>query len=243
MLTVEQAQAKIRDSIVPLATQVWPLSADLLGLQLAEDVVSDLDMPPFDKALMDGFAVRTGDLENGPRALRIIEEVSAGQTPRMGVEPGQAIRIMTGAPIPAGADAVVMIERCQVLDVSAVRIEDQPPPERNILRQGKEMRVGEVILTEGMCLRPQELGLLATVGKTSVKVRPAPRVAVLSTGDEVVMPDEIPGPGQIRNSNALMLLGQVARAGGLPCSRGIARDRLESLRPLVSEGLLADILV
>src|SRR5262249_23084122 len=149
---------------------------ELLGLQLAEDVASDLDMPPFDKALMDGFAVRSADFKNGGRELRIIEEVTAGKTPQKAVEPGQATRIMTGAPLPAGADAVVMIERCRI-NADTVLIEETPRPEQNILRQGREMRIGQVILTQGATLRPQEIGLLATVGKTQVKVRPAPRVA------------------------------------------------------------------
>ncbi|MBI3408889.1 MAG: molybdopterin molybdotransferase MoeA [Planctomycetes bacterium] len=243
MLSVREAQAKVRERIRPLTPESWPLSCELLGLQLAEDVVSDLDMPPFDKALMDGFAVRSADLENGARTLKIIEEVSAGKTPQKTVQPGQATRIMTGAPLPAGADAVVMIERCRIVDADAVRIEDAPRPEQNILRQGREMRVGQVILAQGVRLRPQEIGLLATVGKTQVKVRSAPKVAVVATGDEVVAPAEMPGPGQIRNSNALMLLAQVARAGGVPHNRGIARDRLDSLRPHIAEGLLADILV
>jgi molybdopterin molybdotransferase len=244
MLSVQEAQAKIRERIRPLAAEAWPLVTELLGLQLAEDVVSDLDMPPFDKAMMDGFAVRSVDLKDEPRELEIIEEVSAGKMPQKTLEPGQATRIMTGAPVPEGADAVVMVERCKVLEGNKVCIEDKSPrPGQNILRRGREMRRGEIILASGARLRPQEIGLLATVGKTEVRVQPPAQAAVLSTGDEVVAASETPGPGQIRNSNAPMLLAQVSRAGGKPRYLGIARDRLESLRSLIGEGLKADILV
>jgi molybdopterin molybdotransferase len=151
---------------------------------------------------------------------------------------------MTGAPLPEGADAVVMVERTRTLDDSRVLVEDRPPrPEQNVLRRAREMRRGDMVLSVGTVLRPQEIGLLATVGRNTLKVYPAPRVAVLATGDEVVPVSQSPGPGQIRNSNGPMLLAQAARAGGVPHSLGIARDRLDSLRPLVAEGLQSSILV
>jgi len=210
---------------------------------LAEDVVSDLDMPPFDKAMMDGYAVRCADLPDGRGALAVVEEVTAGRTPRHALGPGQATRIMTGAPIPDGSDAVVMVERTRI-EGDRVVIEDRPPRAgQNVMPRGREMRSGETVLAAGSELRPQELGLLATVGRTRAVLQPAPRVAVLSTGDEVVEASERPGPGQIRNGNGPMLCAQVARAGGVPHYLGIARDSLESLRPLIAEGLRADVLV
>jgi molybdopterin molybdotransferase len=243
MLTVAEAQAIVLQNAGPLAPVSAPLSPSVLGAVLAEDVVSDLDMPPHDKALMDGYAVRAADLPDGRGLLTVIEEVIAGRTPRQAVAPGQATRIMTGAPVPAGADAVVMIERTRA-DGDRVAVEDRPPrPGQNIMPRGREMRRGETVLTAGSPLRPQELGLLATVGRVSARVRPAPRAAVLSTGDEVVEAGERPGPGQIRNGNGPMLCAQVARAGGLPQYLGIARDRLDSLRPLIDEGLRSDLLV
>jgi molybdopterin molybdotransferase len=215
-----------------------------LGLVLAEDIHSDLDMPPFDKALMDGYAIRAADLTEGRGELTVIEEVTAGQTPARRVAAGQATRIMTGAPMPAGADAVVMIERCQSLDGARVRIEDRPPsPGQNILPRGREMRRGDCVVPAGTRLRPAEFGVLATVGRTAAQVHPAPRVAVLPTGDEIVETANTPGPGQIRNGNGPMLLAQVARAGGVPRALGIARDHRESLRPLIDEGLQADVLL
>jgi molybdopterin molybdotransferase len=244
MLCVAEAQAVVQQHARPRSPEPAPLSPATLGLVLAEDVAGDFDMPPYDKALMDGFAVRSFDLPEGRGILTVIDEITAGQTPRVPVGPGQAIRIMTGAPLPAGADAVVMIERTQALEGNRVQVDDKPPtPGQNVLDRGREIRQGEIVLPQGTLLRPQELGILATVGRTTVRVHPRPQVAVLSTGDEVVEPSETPGPGQIRNGNGPMLAGQVHRAGGLPRFLGIARDRLESLRPLVAEGLRSAVLV
>ncbi len=243
MLTVAEAQAVVLRTARPRPPVTAALTPAALGSVLAEDVVSDLDMPPYDKAMMDGYAVRCADLPDGRASLAVVEEVTAGRTPQRSLAAGQATRIMTGAPIPAGADAVIMIERTRA-EGQRVVIEDRPPqPGLNIMPRGREMRCGETVLAAGSVLRPQEFGLLATVGRTKVELYSAPRVAVLSTGDEVVEAGERPGPGQIRNGNGPMLCAQVARAGGLPHSLGIARDQLDSLRPLIEEGLRADVLV
>jgi molybdopterin molybdotransferase len=244
MLTVADAQSLIQQQTLPLGPATVPLSPSALGLVLAEDVASDLDVPPHDKAMMDGYAVRSADLPDGKATLAVLEEITAGRTPTQPVGPGQASRIMTGAPVPPGADAVVVVEGTRVLEDGRVSVEGRPPrPGQNILARGREMRSGETVLAAGTLLRPPELGVLATMGRTQVRVVPAPTVAVLSTGDEVVEPGETPGPGQIRNSNGPMLLAQAARAGALPRYLGIARDRLDSLRPLVLQGLEADVLI
>jgi molybdopterin molybdotransferase len=244
MLTVAEAQAIVLQHARPLPPASVPLTPAVLGAVLAEDVRSDLDMPPHDKALMDGYAVRSADLPDGRGSLAVVEEVTAGRVPARPLGPGQATRIMTGAPLPAGADAVVMVERTRPAGGGRVAVEDRPPqPGQNVMPRGREMKRGEVVLAAGAVLRPQEFGLLATVGRTTARLHPAPRVAVLSTGDEVVEADQAPGPGQIRNGNGPMLCAQVARAGAAPHYLGIARDRLESLRPLVAEGLRADVLV
>jgi molybdopterin molybdotransferase len=214
-----------------------------LGLVLAEDIQSDLDMPPWDKSMMDGYAVRTADVAEGRAVLAITEEIMAGQVPHKSIGLGQAARIMTGAPIPDGADAVVMVERTRNLEDGRVQMEDRPKPGQNILTRGREMRKGETVLRAGARLRPQEFGVLAAVGRARVKIHPKPHVAILPTGDEIVEVDVTPGPGQIRNSNGNMLLAQVCRAGAVPRALGIARDQVEHLRALVSEGLKADVLI
>jgi molybdopterin molybdotransferase len=244
MLSVAEAQAVVLQHARPLPPEAVPLAPAALGLVLAEDVASDLDVPPYDKVLMDGFAVRAADLPEGRGVLRVIEEVTAGRSPLRPVGPGEATRIMTGAPLPAGADAVVMVERTRAAGNDRVAVEDRPPvPGQNVLPCGKEMRRGETVLAAGTVLRPQELGVLATVGRTAARVHPAPAVAVLATGDELVEANRVPGPGQIRNSNGPMLAGQVARAGGVPRPLGIAPDRLDRLRDLVAEGLRSPVLI
>jgi molybdopterin molybdotransferase len=243
MITVSAAHALVLQHARPLPAEAAPLSPAALGRVLAEDVPSDLDMPPHDKSIVDGYAVRCADLPHGHATLAVVDDIPAGRTPRVKLGPGQAARIMTGAPVPEGADAVVMVERTRASE-DRIIIDDRPPtPGQNILPRGKEMRKGDVVLKPGTVLRPPEFALLATVGRTSARLLPAPRVAVLSTGDEVVEPPGTPGPGQIRNSNGPMLLAQSARAGALPRYLGIARDTLDSLRPLVREGLQADVLV
>jgi molybdopterin molybdotransferase len=244
LLSVAEAQAIVLRQTRPLPDQLATLMAAALGGNvLAADVASDLDMPPYDKALMDGYAVRCADLPEGRGELRVLEEITAGQTPRQRLGPGTASRIMTGAPIPPGADAVVIVERTRMGDDGRVRIEDRPPrPGQNVLPRGREMRAGEVVLKTGSVLRPQEIGMLAAVGWPTVPVVPRPRIAVLSTGDELVEAPQRPGPGQIRNSNGPMLVALAARDGE---SRylGIAGDRLDSLAPLVDEGLRYDALI
>jgi molybdopterin molybdotransferase len=244
MLSVEEALRLVLERCrQPLAPVTVPL-AEAAGCVLAEDVASDLDMPPFDKAMMDGFAIRGADLTQGKGVFQVIESVMAGQTPSRALGVGQATRIMTGAPVPTGADAVIMVERSRSCGEQTVELEDKPPrPGLNILMRGREMTRGEVVLRAGVPLRPQEIGVLATVGKYAVRIQPRPQVAILSTGDEVMEVGLVPGPGQIRNSNAAMLEAQVRRAGGSPKALGIARDRLDSLRPLITEGLRSDVLV
>ncbi|MBI2807393.1 MAG: molybdopterin molybdotransferase MoeA [Planctomycetes bacterium] len=244
MQSVAQALEIVLQNAKPLPARTAPLTTSVLGLVLAEDIASDLDMPPFDKAMMDGFALRVSDLRNGQAELVIIEEIPAGRTPTRAVGAGQASRIMTGAPIPQGADAVVMIECCETLANQKVRVnEPRARPRLNILDRAKEMRVGEIVLRAGTRLRPQEFGLLAAVGRTTARVQPAPRVAILSTGDEIVEPSITPGLGQIRNSNGPMLQAQTARAGADPQFLGIARDEPQHLRSLITEGLRRDVLI
>ncbi len=251
MLSVAEAQERI----VQLAPRCEPVECSALqavGCVLAEEVASDIDSPPYDKALVDGYAVRCSDLLAPPAALRVLEEVTAGSVPRCAVQPGTATRIMTGAPLPAGADAVVMIERTRLLDhapsnvpgATRVAIEGPPPqPGANILRRGAALRAGTVVYRPGHVLRPCDVGVLAELGRASVQVVRTPSLAVLATGDELVPATQQPSLGQIRNSNGPMLAALAAACGVQPHVLGIARDRLEDLRHLVAEGLQSDVLV
>ncbi|MGC1275336.1 MAG: gephyrin-like molybdotransferase Glp [Planctomycetaceae bacterium] len=241
MLSVEDALAEVIRHATPIDVETVPLAA-ALGRALAEDVTSGLDSPPFDKSLMDGFAVRGSDTANAGTMLSVIEAVTAGQVPSLEVGAGQATRIMTGAPLPAGADTVVPIERTTPGE-DRVRIDVAFAAGKNILYQGESMQTGERVLAAGHGLRPQDLGVLAELGIASVPVRRRPRVAILATGDELVPPDREPGPGQIRNSNESLLVGLVAAAGCEPVPLGIARDKKDELRTKIDAGLMCDLLI
>lgn len=234
MLPVADARRIILERCQPLPPLTVPLAR--AGQVLAEDIVADLDSPAFTKALMDGYAARAADLPAA--ALSVIEEVTAGRVPTRPVGPGQATRIMTGAPLPDGADVVVPVELCRGAG-DRVELAASLKPGANVLPRAQEMKRGEVILPAGAVLTPQAIGVAATCGRASVRVTPAPRVAVAATGDELIDPERAPGPGQVRNSNAPMLLAQAANAGATPRDLGIARDTAASLRAAIHEGLRA----
>jgi molybdopterin molybdotransferase len=242
MTEVPAALAIVMDRTPRLAAESTPLTPGVLGRVLAEDFASDIDSPPYAKSVMDGYAVRSADVQ-GPTTLTVIEEVPAGRVPTRPVGPGQATRVMTGAPIPDGADAVVPHEVTTVGGQS-VRFSQAVPGGQFVLPRGREMRAGEVVVPAGTVLGPAAFGLLAAVGRTSARVYAAPRVSILSTGDEVVEANERPGPGQIRNSNGPMLQALVARAGASLRYLGIARDDRSILTRLVRQGLdEGDVLV
>lgn len=242
MLTVDEALAAIVAKVSPAAIEDTSLLA-ALGRVLADGVISELDSPPFDKALMDGFAVRSTDSAREGATLAVIESVMAGQVPAREVGPGQATRIMTGAPIPAGADAVVPIERTTSAAGNEVAIDVAVRPGANVLYRGESMKAGERVFASGHVLRPQDLGVLAELGVARIPARRRPRIAILATGDELVAPDRHPGPGQIRNSNESLLVGLVAAAGCEPVPLGIARDMKAELRAKIDAGLACDLLI
>jgi molybdopterin molybdotransferase len=231
LLSVEAALAIVRDHARPLpARPVSLISA--VGRVLAQDVVADADSPPFTKALMDGYALRAGD--TGERA--VIEEILAGMVPRKSVGPGQASRIMTGAMVPEGADTVVPVERTR-LEGERVHLTGSAKVGDNILSRGREMRAGEVLLRAGRVLRPQDVGLLATVGVGYPVVTRLPELGLLSTGDELVHWEQTPGPGQIRESNVPMLMAQAGRAGVRAFFPGHCPDDAEAIRTAVEQVL------
>jgi molybdopterin molybdotransferase len=242
MLTVAQAREAVLRHCRELPAASCPLDA-ALGRALAEDVVADLDMPPFDKALVDGYAVRSADLDGAPRLLRLGELITAGRVPTRPLGQREAAQVMTGAPIPPGCDAVLMQEHVRLQGGTVVLPDGPIKPGQNVLHRGTEMRAGDVVAARGSILAPARLGVLASVGRAMVSVVPRPRVSIVSTGDELVEPAETPGPGQIRNSNAAMLRGLVIQGGGQPETEPIAPDDPAQLHQILGHGLDADILL
>lgn len=245
MLEVDAAREIVLRHAAPPRPESVPLTPPPLGRVLAENVRADLDSPPFDKAMMDGFAVRAADCAGGAVELKLAGEIAAGTVEERPVKPGEAVGIYTGAPIPPGADAVVMKERTELLPGDRVRVNDPNlTPRKNILDRGREMRAGEVVLPAGTPIGPAALGLLAAVGRTTASTYPIPVVGVLATGNELVEADEVPGPGRIRNSNGSMLAALVARAGAVPKVLGIAPDDPERMRTTIRDALAtADVLL
>jgi len=241
MLEVAAALEIVLGRVAPLPTEVVPL-LQAAGRVLAEPVASDIDSPPYTKALMDGYAIRSADTGPG-NTLTVIEEVAAGRMPTRGVGPGDATRIMTGAPIPDGADAVIPHEETEPAGDS-IRLCRAVKAGESILPRGREMHADEVVVPAGIRLSPQAIGLLAAVGRTSVTVHCVPRLSILATGDELVEAAERPGPGQIRNCNGLMLSALAGRAGAAAEYLGIGPDERDGLRRLIARGLdSADVLV
>jgi len=217
--------------------------ADSFDRILREDIVADADSPRFDKAIRDGFAVRAADVSTVPAVLRVIGESRAGLAANVDVEPGACCEIMTGAPLPAGADAVVMVEHTERLTDGSVRILRSVRMGEGLLRRASESRQGERLLSPGRRIQLADVGAMASVGKAEVLVSAKPRVAIVATGDELVDVDKTPSSGQIRNSNSYTLYVQARRAGAAPELLGIARDDLPDLREKIRRGLESDILL
>ncbi|RME45559.1 MAG: molybdopterin molybdenumtransferase MoeA [Chloroflexi bacterium] len=233
MIPVEEAQRRILDRIRPLEPATMRFD-EALGFVLAEDIHAAENMPPFAAAAKDGFAVVASDTS---RVRRLVGEQMAGTVSGPRVEPGTVVRITTGAPIPPGADAVVMVERTEEQNGRVIIHQETIEPGADIRPPGQDIQKGQLVLKQGTRLGPAEIGLLATIGCTSVKVYRRPTVAVLSTGDELVEPDESPGPGQIRDSNRYTLAAAVAEAGGIPLILGLSRDVETTLEELMLQGL------
>ncbi len=245
MLSYDQARQKVIEAVrarrkVP-AREVVALGG-AFGRVLADPVLADREYPPFDRATRDGFAVRALDVSAPGRTLEIIGEVKAGDAFSGVIGPGQCAQIMTGAPVPRGADAVVMIEYTKPSE-SRVVIERSVEPGQNIVPRAREARAGELLLAAGTRLGYAELALAGQVGQHRLSVFQKPRVAILSTGDEVVGVQDTPGPFQVRNGNSVSLAAQAALAGAEPVLLGNAPDRSAELQSMIERGLEADILV
>jgi molybdopterin molybdotransferase len=251
MLSVGEAQAKVLDRIARLEPESVDALASL-GCVLAVDVVSDIDVAPFDNSAMDGYAVQAADTagasDSTPIVLRVVDHIAAGVFPSIEVGPGQASRIMTGAPVPPGADAIVMVEQTESLENGgstggSVAIRRTAVAGDHIRLRGEDVRVGEVVLRAGELVGPASVGLMGAVGAVRVDVYRRPRVAIVSTGDELVGIGDVPGPGQIRNSNSFSLAAQVLAAGAVPVVLDIARDNEADTRALLSRAPEFDMMV
>ena len=244
MLTYEQARRTVIDRVEkakgPRATtniSVW----DALGFVLAEEIKTDREYPPFHRSTRDGYAVRAAEIASGA-TLRCVAETKAGDTVAEPLAPGTCVHIMTGAAVPDGADAVVMIEHT-TRSGDAVHFDRAAQSGQNVVPRGSEAKSGEIILSPGLRFGYAELALAAQVGAAQLRCANKPRVAILSTGDEVVAVDQQPGAFQIRNSNSVSLAAQVQLAGGEPVPLGNAVDRVDDLRDRISHVLREDVLV
>jgi len=242
VISFEEALRLVSEKAPGPAAAVEVRLEGALGHVLADDLGSDTDLPPFDASAMDGYAVRSEDVRAAPAALRLAGESKAGAPFEGRVLAGNAIAVYTGAVVPGGADAVIPIEATR-RDGEVVQVFESLRPGQNVRKRAENLRAGEVAVPRGREIRPQETGLLASVGRTRIPVHRRPRVGILSTGDELVPPDRCPGPGQIRESNSLALRGLTLRAGGDPIVLETVRDDPGAIRGRIEEGLRHDLLL
>ena len=243
-LPAPEAQERILHDLSPLP-EAWVPLEEALGFGLTTEVRARRTQPPWDNSAMDGYAVRSADVARVPVTFPVVAVVHAGDQPTRAVGPGEAVRIMTGAPMPPGADAVVMQERTRALPGSGlgqVEVQESATPRQNVRDAGEDSRAGEVLLPVGTVLGIPELALLAAQGMTSVRVPRRPRVAIIATGDELCRPDEEPN-GRIVDTNSVALGVGVRRAGGDPVVLGIARDRPEEVEQLIRSALDHDVVL
>jgi len=241
MLQVEDAQALVMAEVAASAAENVALD-DALGRVLREEVVATRDLPGADNSAMDGYAVRAEDVANPPVTLPVIADIPAGHPASAHLEPGTAMRIMTGAFVPSGADAVVQVELTDG-GLERVRVEKSVPRGASIRRRGEDMRAGDVVLRGGIRIGPAEIAILASAGKSQVQVGRRPAVAILSTGDELIEVGETPRPGQIVNTNGSLLAALVREAGAIPRPLGIVRDTREATIAAFERAIESDFVI
>jgi molybdopterin molybdotransferase len=245
MISLEVALSQILATIRPLGLEKVNL-LDALGRVIGEDIVASRPIPPKNNAAMDGYALRSADIRGASRerpvVLNVVEDIPAGAIPQKSVGQGQAARIMTGAPVPDGADAVLRMEDTEK-DGQTVRVFVEVPAGQDIRLAGEDVRPGETVISHGDIIRPAEIGMLATVGRSFISVYQKPLVAILATGDELVDVDENPSPWQIISSNSYALTAQVLDCGAIPLQIGIAKDTREDLTAKLNAALRADLII
>lgn len=245
MISVEEALSLILSQVKEMGTERLAITS-ALGRVIAEDVFAKRDNPPWDNSAMDGYALRYEDIRGGtkekPAVLMVTEDLPAGYTAKKPVNKGEAVRIMTGAPVPKGADTVVMVEDTEK-DGDRVKIFREAPLGENIRRAGEDVKTGELVVRKGAVIRPAEIGIMATCGRAFISVYQRPRVAVVSTGDELVDVDEEITEGKIITSNSYTLSAMAADCGADPFQLGIARDTREALKEKLRQALHADVII
>ena len=256
MLSVEEARDRILAMFQPLDSEYVDL-LDGLGQVLDEDIVSNINIPPLSNSAMDGYAVQHADISmanaESPVTLNVDGYIAAGQLPDHPVIKGRTIRIMTGAPIPPGADTVIPFEDTNEyelknlglgpMDIDKIEIKIESPIGSNVRPSGQDIKIGEKVLSQGMVLRPGEIGVIASLGRNKVKVIRRPCIAVLATGDELIEPGNPPIEGRIYDSNSYGVCASVLKYGGLPKFLGIAQDNLDSMNRKIEEGFNADMIL
>jgi molybdopterin molybdotransferase len=239
MISLEEAYKIVIQSVFYTGVESIPFT-DTAGRILAEDIVSDTDMPPFNRSAVDGYACRRGDLHND---LEVLEVIPAGKVPKMTIGQSQCSKIMTGAIVPEGCDMVFMVEDSEKLTDGKI-IFTRSKSKINISFRGEDVKHGDIVLKKGMLIKPQDIGVMASVGKTFVLVNRKPVIAVISTGDELVNPEEVPSFSKIRNSNAYQLMAQIIRSGGIGKNYGIVPDNEAQTFKIVKRSLLkSDIVI
>lgn len=245
MISVEEALNTILAQVKPLEAETVPI-LKALGRVLSEGVVSTTDIPSFRNSAMDGYALRAADIRGAspekPIRLDVVEEVPAGYVPHASLDAGKAARIMTGAPVPEGADAVLMVEYTQSED-TAVTVMREVREGENIRLAGEDVKASQVVLQKGKVVTPADIGLLAAIGEVRAKVKRQPSVSILATGDEIVDVSEPLTIGKVRNSNSYALAAQVMSLGATPKIVGIARDRADEMEERIKLGLRGDVLL
>jgi molybdopterin molybdotransferase len=245
MISLEAALSQILAAMHPLGMEKVNL-LDALGRVIGEDIAASRSIPPKNNAAMDGYALRSADIRGAspekPVVLDVIEDIPAGAIPRKRVGQGQAARIMTGAPVPDGADAVLRMEDTEK-DGQRVRVFVEAPEGQDIRLAGEDVRQGEKVISRGDIIRPAEIGMLAALGRSFISVYQKPLVAILATGDELVDVDENPSPWQIISSNSYALAAQVLGCGAIPLQIGIAKDTREDLVAKFKSAMRADIII
>ena len=245
MIQVQEARDQILSKIKIKGVEKVSLD-QALGRVLSEDVISQINNPPLDNSAMDGYALIAADIQSAspesPVKLKVVEEIAAGYEAKGILRPGQAMRIMTGAPIPEGANAVLMQEDTEK-DGNAILCMDKADDHENIRDSGEDVKAGETVLKKGTTLSPAHIGMLAVIGRSQIAVSQRPTVAIISTGDEILELDQTPKGPQIFNSNGHMLAAQIKSAGGIPIYLGIAKDSEEDLMEKFTWALKADIVV